>query len=102
MIIKLSPQRRDDTLVVVKTGDILTINGTVFDFTALPDGATLPAKAVDCECVPADVHRINGELHLTLLLPHGPNPTQEQSFPADIVNPPDGDIPLPQNSGGAQ
>jgi len=51
MNINLSPQRRDDTLTITKNGDVLTINGTDYDFTQLPDGGTLPAEAVDCEFV---------------------------------------------------
>lgn len=102
MIIKLVPQRSDMPLTVSKPGDVLTINGVPYDFSPLPDGATLPMGSVDCPAIVGAVERIAGQLHLTLLLPHGPNPTQEQAFPADIVDPPDGDIPLPQNSGGAQ
>jgi len=56
MIINLSPQRRDDAISVVKSADILTINGEVFDFTALPDGATIPAGEVPCPWIVGPVH----------------------------------------------
>lgn len=102
MNIKLVPQRSDAPLLVSKIGDILTINGVAYDFSPLPEGATLPADAVDCTSVVGPVERINGELQITLLLPHGPNPTQEQAFPEDILNPPDGDILLPQNVGASE
>ncbi|MDE3874593.1 hypothetical protein CN138_29920 [Sinorhizobium meliloti] len=95
MIINLSPQRRDDLLEVTKAGDALTINGVAFDFSVLPDGATIPAGAVPCEWLVGPVERIAGQLHLTLILPHGPSPSQAVAFPAPITNPPDGVMALP-------
>ncbi len=96
MIIKLSPQRRDDQLRVSKRNDVLTINGERFDFRDLPEGAVLPASAVDCEFVVGDVTRFNGDLIVTLLLPCGPEATNSACFPADIVAPPNGNVSLPQ------
>ena len=96
MHIILLPQRRDDTLTVSKQGDTLTVNGIAYDFSVIPDGATLPASAVDCEFITGDVERISGVLHISLILPHGPNPSQEVAFPAPIINPPDGVLELPQ------
>ena len=95
MIINLSPQRRDDTLTVSKQGDILTINNVVYDFSVIPDGATLPASAVDCEYITGDIERIAGVLHLALLLPTGINATHAANFPQPIVNPADGLLELP-------
>ena len=96
MHITLNPQRRDDTLTVSKSGDTLTINGIAYDFSVIPDGATLPASAVDCEYITGNIERINGVLHISIILPHGPNPSQEVAFPAPIVNQPDGVLELPQ------
>ena len=96
MKITLNPQRRDDALTVSKSGDTLTINGIAYDFSVIPDGATLPASAVDCEYISGNVERINGILHISLILPHGPNPSQAVAFPAPITNPPDGVLELPQ------
>lgn len=96
MIIKLSPQRRDDSLLVQKTGDVLRINGTDYDFSVVPNGATLPKDAITCDLIAGDVERdINGVLTIPLLMPVGPTPTTEQAFPADIVDPADGEIVLP-------
>lgn len=95
MKIKLSPIRRDDTLTVIKQGDSLTINGTTYDFSVIPDGATLPKGATDCEWLAFDVERIEGVLHMTLLLPHGANAPEETRFPQPIVDPVDGVLPLP-------
>ncbi|WP_252959403.1 hypothetical protein [Pseudomonas simiae] len=96
MIIKFSPQRRDDELTVSIRSDVLTINGERFDFRELPEGAVLPASAVECEFVVGDVTRKNGELTISLLLPYGPDATEAAKFPADIVSPPDGNVSLPQ------
>ena len=96
MIIKLSPQRRDDELIVSKRSDVLTINGERFDFRGVPEGAVLPASAVDCDFVVGDITRIDGELTLTLLLPCGDDASPAANYPADIVNPPDGKVSLPQ------
>jgi len=96
MKINLSPQRRDDVLTITKQGDVLTINGTEYDFTQLPDGGTLPANAVDCEFVIGSVDRVNGELELTLLLPHGPNASEAARFPEPILDPADGEVELPK------
>ena len=97
MHIKLSPQRRDDQITVIKSGDTLSVNGEVFDFSAIPEGATLPADAISSEFFSGPVERIEGVLHLTLTLPHGASPQQHVAFPADIINPHDGEIELPKN-----
>ncbi|GLS29969.1 hypothetical protein SAMN04488498_104326 [Mesorhizobium albiziae] len=96
MRISLSPVRRDGTLTVEKSGDCLVIDGVVFDFTPVPDGATLPQDAIDSEWFAGDVERIAGVLHVTLVLPHGPDPSPTVAFPSDIISPPDGTVELPQ------
>lgn len=94
MILKLSPVRSDIHLSVAKTGDILEVNGVALDFSRLPDGATLPAEAVGCNFVIAPVERINGDLVLTLMLPHDADAPQGARFPVDLY-PADGQVPLP-------
>lgn len=95
MLINLSPIRRDAILSVSRKGDVLTINGDSFDFGPLPDGAIIPAGNVPCEWIVGPVERVSGQLRLTLILPHGPNPSAAVAFPSAIVNPPDGAIVLP-------
>lgn len=96
MQIKFNPQRRDDSLTVVKQGDVLIVNGTEFDFSAVPEGATLPAEAIDSDLFSGPVERISGELVLTLTLPHGPNPSKAVAFPEPINVVADGPVTLPQ------
>jgi hypothetical protein len=95
MHITLSPVRLDETLAASLVGDVLTLNGAAFDFGPLPEGATLPAETIDSEWIVGPVSRIDGELHLTLLLPHGPNPSQDVAFPRPLVVMVDGEIDLP-------
>lgn len=96
MIINFSPVRREGTLKVKKKGDILTINDVVYDFIDFPDGASLPSSAVDCEYITGDIQRIDGVLNITLILPHGPNPSNAVAFPAPLVDPKDGAISIPK------
>lgn len=95
MHLTFSPMRRDDRLSLSRAGDVLTINGVAFDFGPLPDGATLPRAAVDCEWLAGPVERIGGVLHLTLILPHGPNAPEATRFPEPITVTGDGPITLP-------
>ena len=96
MKIALNPQRRDDVITISKLGDVLTINGVAYDLSVIPDGATLPASAVDCEFITGNIERISGVIHISLVLPHGPNPSQEVAFPEPLINPADGVLELPQ------
>lgn len=96
MQIKFNPQRRDDVLTAVKQGDALIVNGELFDFSALPDGATLPTEAIASEFFSGPVERIGGEIHVTLTLPHGANPSHAVAFPLPIAVTDDGPVELPQ------
>lgn len=99
MIIKLCPFAQlpgaPTQLAVSRNHDVLTIDGEVFDFTQLPEGATLPAEAVESEHFFGPVERIDGHLRLTLRLPHGPNPPEHVAFPEPIHVTKDGPITLP-------
>ena len=96
MKLLFSPQRRDDTLTLSKSGDALTVNGTVYDFSPLPDGATLPREAIDCEWICGDVSRVNGELQIPILLPHGPDASMAARFPEPLTITSDGEVVLPE------
>jgi len=96
MHITLSPQRRDDNLTVIKQGDTLTINGTAYDFSVIPEGGTLPKDATDCAWLASDVTRIDGVLHLKIILPNAVSASEAARFPQPIVNPADGELELPK------
>ena len=95
MHIDLIPLGYSGTLALSKAGDVLTMNGVDYDFTLLPEGATLPRTAVDCFWLASDVERIDGVLHLTLRLPHGGTAPPETLFPAPVIHPHDGPVTLP-------
>ena len=95
MKINLSPTRSDKELNIIKSADTLTINGVPYDFSQLPNGATLPREAIDCEFIVSDVNRVNGEIELTILLPHGANASHEARFPEPIIKNDDGQVVLP-------
>lgn len=95
MHITFTPQRRDDRLTLARAGDTLLINGDPLDLSAIPEGATLPRDAIDCDWIASDIERIGGTLHLTIVLPHGPAAPQETLFPGPIDVVADGPIALP-------
>ena len=96
MKINLSPVRVDTELDVIKRGDCLTINGEVFDFSVIPEGAVLPASAVACEWIIGEVKRNDGELELTLILPHCATASEAARFPEPTINQKDGTVRLPK------
>ena len=95
MKLLFSPQRRDDTLTLSKSGDALTINGVPYDFSQLPNGATLPREAIDCEWICGNVERVNGELIVPILLPHGPDASEAARYPEPLTVISDGQVVLP-------
>lgn len=98
MHISFSPQRSDAALKVTKIGETLKINTKTFNFSVIPEGGILPAEGVDSEFVVGDVRREGGQLKLTLLLPHGPDPSPEVCFPEPLVDPADGVLSLPTDA----
>jgi len=87
--------RIDDKLTVIKEGDSLCINGETFDFSPIPEGATLPKEAVDCLWLASDVDRVDGSIVLTLVVPHGSKAPKETLFPGSVVVESDGEVDVP-------
>ena len=102
MKLTFTPMRRDDQLVLSKSGDTLTINGETFDLSGITEGATLPRDAVACDWLASDIDRVGGALHLTLILililPHGDHAPQETLFPQPVTITTDGPVNLPPHS----
>lgn len=76
MQITWSPMRSDQTLSLSKSGDVLTVNGEVYDLTVIEEGDVLPRNAVVGELevfLASEITRVAGVLHLTLRVPHGPD-----------------------------
>lgn len=98
MKIFLSPANSSTELVASVAADVLTVNGVELDFSALQAGEVLPTGAVSCEWIIGPVQRIDGEIHLTIKLPHGANAPQETRFPAalhEAMTVTEGLVPLP-------
>jgi hypothetical protein len=95
MKINLSAQRRDDQYTLAVSGDTLIINGETFDFTPVDEGDILEAEAITSEYIVGNVTRTEGQLQITLILPHGYPAPESTRFPEPIVNPPDGPVTLP-------
>lgn len=103
MKIIFTPQRHDHALTLTRSGDSLIINGETFDFSGIPEGATLPGDAIACDWIAGDVERIGGVLHLPLILPHMANAPYETLFPVPITVEVDGPItPLPYDKENEQ
>lgn len=94
MRVSFSPIRSDASLEVSISGETLTVNGEAFDFSSLPDGATIPEGTIPTDFIIGPVERIGGEVNLTLLLPHGPNPKHPVAFPVPVTVT-TGRVPLP-------
>ena len=83
-------------LTVSKSGDTLTINGEVFDFSGIPNGATLPKEAIACDWIAGPVERdMAGVLTIPLRLPCGHNAPEKTRFPQRLENVADGPVNLP-------
>lgn len=96
MHITLYPVRMDETLTLSISGDSLTLNGEDLDLSTIPEGATLPRSAVEgCPWLAGDISRIDGELHLALVMPHGARAPEETRFPAPLTVTTDGPVTLP-------
>jgi len=96
----LYPQRRDDELSLSLNGERLTISGDVLDLSTIPDGATVPMEAIDNPFICGPIERIDGELHVSLLLPRATpfgvfdeEGTMRQPFEVTVTQ--DGEISLP-------
>ncbi|MDF8330588.1 hypothetical protein P5G63_19695 [Aeromonas salmonicida] len=98
MMIKLSPVRADESLTAYVDGDALSVNGELIDFSLLPDGGYIPPDAISSKWIIGGVFRREGDIHLTLALPHGACAPRETRFPVayDVPMMVDyGSVPLP-------
>ncbi|MEO0752459.1 MAG: hypothetical protein AAFY25_11720 [Pseudomonadota bacterium] len=95
MKITFSPTRCDTLLSVSVIGDTLIVNDEPFDFGPLAEGAILPAEAVASDWFTGPVTRKNGQIEITLVLPHGASAPHQTLFPAPIVTQTNGPVALP-------
>lgn len=95
--ITFSPVDMLGDLTLTASGDILTVNGDVLDFSDLPDGGEYPAEALDNPMVVGGVQRADGVIHITVILPYSnPDAPEAVRFPQSITVTTDGEIALPE------
>lgn len=95
MQISFSPIRLDTNLSVERWGDALNINGETFDFEDIAEGDYKEREEIDCAWITGPVCRKDGILQVTLVLPHGPNPSEDTLFPEPVLLEADGPVSLP-------
>jgi hypothetical protein len=99
--IYFTPQRRDDTLTLQKSsGDHLRINGDLFNFNGLNPGDTIRDGVIPSDWIVGPVEHVDGHVTVTVILPHGPNPSEALAFPAAIIVDEDGPITVPTDAEG--
>jgi hypothetical protein len=95
MKITFHPMRSEARLKLERQGDVLRVNDKAYDFSAVPEGASLPHTAVKGSWLADDVTRENGVLHLAVILPISKNASKKCRFPAPIKLSKDGPVTLP-------
>lgn len=91
----LTPQRRNAPMVLSVAGDVLTIDSADYDFSTLPEGGEQTIDQIDSDMFSGPVTRVNGELHIALILPVGARAPHESLFPAPLIVTADGPVMLP-------
>lgn len=85
MIVNFSPVRSDEVNPEYRYGDKkITVNGVLFDFSQMKDGDYLHPTAIESPWFTDLVRLREGQLEITLLVFHGPNPTQAEAFPVSL------------------
>lgn len=98
MKITFSPMRKDEALKLEKSGESLVVNGVVFDFSTLEEGAEINPEGDEPIWFAGPVRRISGEIVCALILPHGPDAPQATLFPKPLEAVPDGPVDVPLHS----
>ncbi|MGM0858663.1 MAG: hypothetical protein ACQEW0_16520 [Pseudomonadota bacterium] len=79
LTLNLSPVRSDEETTASLSGTVLTLNGTDYDLSELPDGAEAQHPQL------GKVSRDGDEYTCKIRLGHGPNAPHETRFPEPIV-----------------
>lgn len=76
--LNFSPVRADEKTSASLDGTALTVNGTDFDLSEIPDGATVNHPVIQ------NATRNGNDYELTLTLTHGANAPHETRFPEPV------------------
>lgn len=86
MRVKYVPQRRDEEIAYIFDGERITatVDGQTdtFDFSGFPDGEAVEIISLLDPCPVLSAHRMNGEMHVTLLRVIGPRPSDPEELEA--------------------
>lgn len=96
MKIHLFATSSTSTITVSVTGDVLTVNDEEFDFSFIPEGASLPASATGSEYFFGDITRDGGVLSLNMFLPYSGGGHFDCPEFLDVVE--DGPVELPTHT----
>lgn len=83
MKIYLQPTRCDEKLAVSVSGDVIFINDCKLDLSNLREGEKISSRAIGNMFVVGDVFRVGGDIHISILLPHGIDAPIETRFPSE-------------------
>lgn len=99
MIITFTPQGEHSTKLsfLRVNGDTITINDQSYDLAGIPEGATLP-EVKESDFILGKVERIDGELHVNVLLPFDKLPQPEAVLFPDPVKITSGEVELPYDN----
>ena len=89
MKLTFSPMRSDATLTASVAGDVLTLNGKPIDLTSYSADPETPH-----DWIIGQPELVAGVWHVTLILPHGADASEEARFPEPMVVG-DGPVMLP-------
>lgn len=95
MQIIFSPSRREQQLQLEKEGDVITINGTAYDFSHVAEGEEHQVPDEEAPWFSGPVSRKEGMLIVRLVLPHGANAPQDTRFPQPLIQIEDGPVAVP-------
>ena len=96
MKLNLSPMLSDESTTISVKNDVLTVNGQAFDFSQLPEGATLPQQAAGSHLILSDVTRSGGQIEVAVLFAHKADASDAARFPQPINVTKNGPVELPQ------
>jgi len=86
MRISYVPHRTDSVIEYAISTDRITVTmdgvQDVFDFSTMPDGETSEIHSILDPCPVLNAKRVDGELHVTLIRPIGPRPSDPEAIEA--------------------
>lgn len=96
MRISFSPVEGMPAAAISVDGDVITINGTPYDFSALLEGEIVPMASLAEPLIVSDATRTDGVIVLTVILGNAPEASEAARYPDVLVVTEAGDVTLPE------